>query len=266
MDWAAGMRHLKTVQVALLVATALAGNSASAADISIVSTVAVRGLIERVRRDFEGVSGDHVNVKYGTSATLQRQMDEGEPFDVAILTPALLDDLAERGKVERDTFAMIAKSGIGIAVKAGASRPKIGTRAELRNALLGSDIVAYTEQGQSGAAIARLFDLLDISQAMARRTYLDPRPGGGLLAVAEGKASLAFALLSEIAANSQVELVAPLPEDLQSYVVFAAGAASATNEPRACRDFIAFLRTPPVLRALSKYGMIAVSQGRTGSK
>jgi molybdate transport system substrate-binding protein len=241
--------------VVLLAGAALVCDSARAADLSIVSTVGVRGILERVRPDFERTSGDHVNIKYGTSAALKLQLDDGESFDVAILTPALLSDLAKQGKVVGTTWATVAKSGIGVAVKAGTARPRIGTREELRTALLASGVIAYTKEGQSGAATARVFDVLGVTQAVAGRIYLDPRPAGGLLAVAEGKAAMAFALLSEIAVNSQVDLAGPLPADLQSYIVFAAGMASATREPRACQDFIAFLRTPAVGRELEKFGM-----------
>jgi molybdate transport system substrate-binding protein len=84
---------------------------------------------------------------------------------------------------------------------------------------------------------------------------LETRPAGGVLAVAEGKATLGIALMSEIAADSQVELVGPLPDDLQTYVVFGAGMASGTKKPQGCRAFIAFLGTREVGRTLKKLGM-----------
>ncbi len=102
-----------------------------------------------------------------------------------------------------------------------------------------------------------LFEVLGIGEQMRDRIVLEMRPAGGVLAVAEGKAALGIALMSEIAADSQVERVGPLPGDLQTYVVFGAGMASSTREQPACRAFIAFLRTPEVAMTLRKLGMEA---------
>jgi molybdate transport system substrate-binding protein len=226
----------------------------SAGDVTVVSTVGVQGVIDRVKQDFERGTSHRLFIKYGTAAVLKRQLDGGEPFDVAILTPPMIEDLARQGKIS-GTATTVAKTGVGVAVKAGAARPRIDTRDSLRTTILASSGIAYTKEGQSGAATARLIDALGIAEDMKVRTYLDPRPAGGLLAVTEGKATLAFALMSEIAGNSEVELVGPLPADVQTYVVFAAGVASATKEPDASRAFIAFLRTPEVLRELRKLGM-----------
>jgi molybdate transport system substrate-binding protein len=248
-------RLVHSIGFVLLASATLNCGWASAADLSIVSTVGVRGIIERVRPDFERISGDHVTIKYGTAAALKRQLDAGDSFDVAILTPSLLNDLAMHGTVVGTTLASVARSGIGVAVKAGTAKPSIGTRDALRTALLAPGVVAYTKEGQSGAATAHLFEILGINQAMAGRIYLDARPAGGLLAVAEGKAGMAFALLSEIAVNPQVDLVGPLPDDLQSYVAFAAAMATASKEPKASRNFIAFLGTPAVRRELRNFGM-----------
>jgi molybdate transport system substrate-binding protein len=244
-----------TLRMTALVAAVLTSTGVSAADLSIVSTVAVQGILEHVRHDFEQSSGDHLNIRYGTSAALLRQLAQGAAFDVAILPPPLLNDLARQGKVVGSTFATVAKSGIGVAVKAGSVKPKIGTREELRAALLAAGTIAYTREGQSGAATARVLEALGITEALAGRIDLDPRPAGGLLAVAENNAILAFALLSEIAANPQVELVGPLPDGFQSFIRFSSGMSSDTKESDACREFIAFLGTTAVRRELGHFGM-----------
>ena len=246
---------MKARQYAFFVAAMLAFEWTAAADITVVSTVGVKGILERVREDFEHRSAHRLNIKYGTSAALKRQLDDGESFDIVILTPPMIDDLGKQGKVVGATSTTVAKTGIGVAVKAGTAKPNIGTRDALRSALLASSGIAYTKEGQSGATIARMFELLGITEEMKDRTYLDLRPAGGLLAVAEGKAAMAFALLSEIAANAEVDLVGPLPGDLQTNVVFAVGMASGTKEPEACRTFIAFLGTPEVRSELRNMGM-----------
>lgn len=90
---------------------------------------------------------------------------------------------------------------------------------------------------------------------MKDRVYVDTRPAGGVSAVAEGRASLGIALMSEITADPRVDLVGPLPQNVQTYVVFAIGMAAGTQAQPACRAFSAFLGTPQMRRKLRKAGM-----------
>jgi molybdate transport system substrate-binding protein len=250
-----GGDRVKARQLVLAALAMLTCNWTLAANITVVSTVGVRGMLEQARESFERLGANHLIVQYGTSAVLERQLQEGRSFDVAILTRSMIDDLANRQKIVGTTSATIAKAGMGLAVQAGAVKPSIGTPDALRNALLASSGIAYTKDGQSGAAAARLFELLGITATLTGRIHQDTRPAGGVLAVAEGKTTLGLALMSEIVADPRVELVGPLPGDLQAYVVFAVGMASATKERQACRAFIAFLGTPEVRRKLRNLGM-----------
>lgn len=246
---------MKAVQIALLAVATLVCNWCHAGEIKVISTVAVQGLLEQVRTGFEHSTGNRLHVEYGTSAVLKRQLDGGGSFDVAILTQSMINDLAQQGKVDAATRAVVARSGVGLAAKAGTRKPSVATREALRGALLGASAIAYTKEGQSGTAAAQVFDSLGITDALKDRIYLDTRPGGGVLAVADGKAAIGIALLSEIAASPKVTLIGPLPGDLQSYVVFGAGTASNTKEPQAARAFIEFLGRPQVRRRLRKLGM-----------
>ncbi len=246
---------MKSVQIVLFALVTLACNWCHAAEIKVISTVAVQGLLEQVRTSFEHSTGDRLHVEYGTSAVLKRRLDDGGAFDVAILTQSMINDLAQQGKVDAGTRAVVARSGVGLAARAGTHKPSVATREALRRTLLASSAIAYTKEGQSGTAAVHLFDSLGIAEAMKERIYLDTRPAGGVLAVADGKAVIGIALLSEIAANPKVSLIGPLPGDLQSYVVFSAGTASSTKEAQACRAFISFLGRPQVRRRLKKLGM-----------
>jgi molybdate transport system substrate-binding protein len=246
---------VKAGKYGLIVLAVLACDWTSAADITVVSTSGVRGLLEQIRQDFEHGSAHRLNIKYDFAAVVKRQLDAGDSFDVAILPRAMIDDLANQGKVVAATSATVARTGTGIVMKAGAAKPFLGTRDALRSALLASNGIAYTTVGHSAAAAARLFDGLGIAKELKDRVFVDTRPAGGVLAVAEGKAAMGIALIEEIAADPQVELVAPLPNDLQTFVVFAAGVASGTKEPDASRAFIAFLGSPEVHRSLEAVGM-----------
>ena len=232
-------------QFAVIAAGTLACSWSHAAEIAVISTVGVRGRLEEIRENFQHRTNDRVHVEYGTAAVLKRQLEGGRSFDVAVLPQSMIDDLVRQGKIVAGTSAVVARSGMGVAVRAGAAKPSIGSPEGLRRALLASSAVAYTKEGQSGAAAARLFDILNIAAAMKDRVDLESRPAGGVLAVAEGKAPLGIALMSEIAADPRVELAGPLPGDLQTYVVFGAGVASSARHAQACRAFIALLGSSP---------------------
>lgn len=239
----------------LIVVAVLACDWTSAAEITVVSTSGVRGFLEHIRQNFEHGSTDRLNIQYGFAAVLKRQLDAGDSFDVAILPREMIDDFANQGKIVASTAATVARTRAGIVVKAGTAKPYVGTRDALRNALLASSGIAYTTVGHSAAAASRLFDGLGITKELTDRIYLDTRPAGGVLAVAEGKAAMGIALIEEIAADPQVELLCPLPGDLQTFVVFAAGVASGAKEPDASRAFISFLGSPEAHRSLQAVGM-----------
>ena len=246
---------MKARQLALVATAIFFCNCAFAAEVTVASNIGVQQVLERVRQDFEHNGAYHLDIKYGLATALKRRLDDGESFDVAILTRPMIDDLAKQGKVVGTSSVSIAKTGVGVAVKAGTAKPIIGTRDALRSALLASSEIAYRKEGQAGAAAERVFDVLGITETIKDRIYLDPRPAGGLLAVEEGKAPLAFGTLGEIAADARVDLVGPLPGDLQTYVVFTVGMASGAKDPDACRAFIAFLQTPEVRREFRNVGM-----------
>jgi molybdate transport system substrate-binding protein len=241
---------------AFVAAATLASGCSFGADITVVSTIGVRDVLERVRQHFEHSGANRLNVQYGLASAMKQRLDDGGTFDVAILTRPMIDDLVRQGKVVRATSATLGKTGIAIAVKAGAAKPDIGTHDALRHALLSSGGVAYRNEGPSEATAKRVFNALGITTRIQGEVYVDPRPAGGLLALEEGRAAIAFATMSEIAADSKVALVAPLPDDLQSYIVFAAGIAPGAKDKQACLSFIAFLRTAQVRRELRKVGMV----------
>jgi molybdate transport system substrate-binding protein len=246
---------MKVSQLAVLVTAALACKAALAADINVLSTVAVQAALERIQPQFEHQTGHHLHLEYGSSSALKRQMTDGKPFDVTLLTRDLVNDLVKQGKVAQGTTAGVGKTGMGIAVGAGAPKPDVSSRESLRKTLLSATGIAYPRDGQSGIVAQHVFDELGITNEIKPRVHVDPRPAGALLAVGEGHATVAFAALSEIAANSTVELAGPLPGDLQTYVEFTVGSAPAARDPGACKAFIAFLRTPEARRQFRIAGL-----------
>ena len=233
----------------------LACTVASAADIQVISSIGMKAALDVIQPQFERATPHRLVIVIGTAVPLKRRIDDGEAFDVAILTPPMIDDLAARGKVVPATVATVAKTGVGIGVRKGAARPDIGSADALKATLQKSKSIAYSQEGQSGTAAARVIERLGLIDEMKQRTHLDARPGGSMIALVEGKAELGFALVSEIVPNPEVDYVGPLPASLQSYVMFAAGASTAAKNAEAAKAFIDFLRAPAVLPLLKAQGM-----------
>jgi molybdate transport system substrate-binding protein len=245
----------RSVVAATALAITLAPGLGVAAEIKVISSVGVKTVLEELAPQFERASEHKLKITFGTAVPLKRQIDAGEAFDVVILTPALVDDLAKQGQVAAGTASNVAKSGIGVAIRQGAPKPDIGSTDALKKTLLAARMIAYSKEGQSGAVMARLVERLGIAEEMKPKTILETRSGGVALNVVEGKADLAFNLISEILPIAGAELAGPLPAELQSYVVFTAGIGGATKEAEAAKAFINFLKAPAAVPVLKAKGM-----------
>jgi molybdate transport system substrate-binding protein len=234
---------------------AMLAPAANAAELKVISSVGLRAALEELKPQFERATEHKLTITFGTAVPLKRQIEGGETFDVVILTPALIEDLAKQGKVAPATEVDVAKAGIGVAIRAGAPKPDIGTAEAFKRALLNAKAIAYSKEGQSGTAMARLIDRLGIAEEMKAKTLLETRSGQTAANVVEGKAELAFTLISEILPISGAELAGPLPAELQSYVVFTAGIAPGAKDAAAAKGFIDFIKTPAALPVLKAKGM-----------
>ena len=228
---------------------------ATGGEVRVVSTVAAKSTLEALRPMFERSTSHTLELVFGTAVPLKRRIEEGEAFDVAILTPPLVDDLAKAGKVAARTD--IARAGLGLAARKQASAPDIATADSLKRTLAASKSVAYTKEGQSGIAAAKLIERLGLAEELKPRVVLETRTGGSLMAVEEGKAELGFALVSEILADTHVKFIGPVPPDLQTYMVLTAGTSSAARDGGAAKSFVDFLKTDAAREVMKSNGMDA---------
>jgi molybdate transport system substrate-binding protein len=226
-----------------------------AADIKVISSVGMKAALEQMQPQFESATAHKLVLVLGTAVPLKRRIDEGESFDVVILTPSMIEDLGKQGKTVLASHGNVAKTGLGVAVARGEAKPDISSVEGMKNALLKARMITYTKEGQSGVATARMIERLGLAEQMKSRTHLDTRPGGGLTTVHEGKADLAFALVSEIVPSHEVDFAGPFPPELQSYVVFAAGISPSAKDALAAKALIDYLHSPQALGILKKLGM-----------
>ena len=233
--------------------------AAVAADVKLLSVVGMRPVLPELVRQFEHATGHKVTIQHGVSAALKRQIEAGEPFDLAILTPALMDDLSAQGKIAGGTRAVIARSAMGVAVRAGAPRPDISSVEAFKRALLNVQSIAYAPEGPTGIHVAKVFERLGIAEAMKAKTKPQPSAERIPQAVAEGEAEFGFVAISAILQVRGVEVLGPFPPELQDYVVFVGGVGAAAKETEAGKALINFLRSESAAAVMKVKGLERVA-------
>jgi len=227
-----------------LICAALAAAPAHAADIKVTSSNGVRAALEELAPAFERESGNKVALAFGVAAVLKRQIESGDPFDLAILTRLGIDDLVKADKVTRGSSVEIARSGVGIGIRKGGPRADIATADALMRTMLSATSVTWAKEGASGVHFASVLQRIGIAERMKpKETLVDSGAEVGKL-LADGKVQYGALLVNELMTLPGVEVLGPLPPDLQSYVVFTAGVASASANPQAAETLIRFLRSP----------------------
>lgn len=240
-----------TVGAAVLMGQA---NAAQAAEIAVFATASLRQALEKLGPQFERASGHKLTLKLDTSAPLKRRIDAGEPFDLAILVPASLDALIKDGKVLADTRTDIARSAVGVAVKAGAPKPETSTGEALKRTLLAAKSISYSGEGASGKYFTGLLDKFGIAVEVTPR--LRPLPSGEAVApVAKGEVEMAVITLANIVGVPGVEIAGLLPRDMQHYTVYTAGVAAASKNADAAKALIALLMAAETTPAIEAAGM-----------
>lgn len=238
-----------------LVIAAQAG-LAAAADLKILTTPALTEVWHELAPRFEA-TGHKLNIVYAPSGAIAKRVLDGETADLLISTPAGIDALIKDARVLAGTNTPIASSGMGVAVLKGAPKPDISTPEAFKRALLAARAVAYSDPaagGASGAHLAKVLERLGIANEIAAKAKL----GRGVPVatfVAKGEADIAIQQMPELMVVEGVEIVGPLPGDLQAVTTFAAGIPSTSTHADAARALIRFLQTPESAAAIKKHGL-----------
>ncbi len=241
--------------VAAGLAAAICVGGAQAAELKVLCSNGLREVMLELAPEFERASGHKLDLTFGLAAAFKQKIEAGEPFDVVVVTPALLDETIKLGKVSGDNRAIIARAGNGLAIRAGAPRPDIATSAAFKTTLLDAKSIAYAKAGQSGVYFVGLLDRLGIANAVKAKSL--PQASGVEVgaAVAHGEAELGVLPVSEILPVKGVELLGPFPADLQGYVVMEAGVAAAAKDKAAAAALVKFLKSPDHSAVIKQKGM-----------
>src|SRR5262245_19802593 len=200
---------------------------------------------------FERKSGTKVTITWGPAAGLVKELESGADGDLAILTAEAVDALIAKGKVVAGSRVDIASSGIGLAVRKGASKPDIGSPDALKRALLAAKSVAHSRMGGSGIYFPTVLTRLGIADAMKGKIVL-PEPGTPVgEVIAKGDAEIGVQQISELLPVEGIELIGPLPPSLQKLTTFSAGILTAAKDPHGAKALVKFLtaESPPLLAA-----------------
>ncbi|MDB5609779.1 MAG: transporter substrate-binding protein [Bradyrhizobium sp.] len=222
--------------------------------VRVLSTLALMGAVRSLAGRYEAEGGARIDAAFAPTLGLLDRLRSGEGADVVILTKEALDDLAAKGAVVPDSRADLARSFVGIAVKAGADHPDIATEAALRATLLDAHAVAYSRIGASGIFFAQLIERMGIAPEINARARIIPS-GFTAERLVTGEADLAVQQISELKQVAGVEVVGPIPLHLQSPAVFSAGRLAASKRVEQSDALLKYLASPEVAPVLRESGL-----------
>ena len=245
----------------------LLSGAASAAEVRVMISGGLTAAYKALVPEFERATGHKVLTADGpsmgtTSNAIPVRLDRGEPADVLIMVGYALEDLAKNGKVIADSKIDLVKSPIAVAVKAGTPKPDISTPDALKRALLAVKTIAYSDSASGVYVSTEMFGKLGIADEMKDKARKIPATPVGEI-VARGDAEIGFQQMSELKPVEGIDIIGPLPDELQKITIFSAGIASASKEPDAGKALIKFLASPAARAEIVKSGMDPIPAGAT---
>jgi molybdate transport system substrate-binding protein len=254
------VRYLSIVAVAALFAT----KAASAADVQVMISSGFYGVYSELAPAFERVSGHHLVTTRGPSMgdspeAIPTRLARGEAADVVILDGAAADELGKRGLVRAESKAELARSLIGMVVRAGADKPDIGSVDALRRTLLAAKSIAYSDSGSGTYLSTTLFAKLGVAEEIAGKSRKVRGPPSGepvAAVVARGEAEIGFQQVAELIHVPGIDFVGTIPNEVQPGFVFAGALPVSVRQPEAANALLHFLASPEAAPVILKAGLL----------
>jgi molybdate transport system substrate-binding protein len=243
------VRHLAA---ALLVVSVAFATRAHAATLTVLCSNGLRAVLTEVTPGFERVSGHQLAISYSVSAELKKRIAAGEGFDIAILTPVLIDELTAAGVLRADTRKAIARSTMGISIRRGAQKPDLQTIQALKATLLTAGSIAFAKEGAGGLFFTALVERLGLPDQLGPKFRPVVTGQDVSRAVASGDAEMGIQPISEILNVAGIELAGTFPAAVQGYTVMMAAVGEKSPhaaESRALIDFLMSREIDAVVRA-----------------
>ncbi|HEY5898985.1 MAG TPA: substrate-binding domain-containing protein [Burkholderiales bacterium] len=211
-------------------------------DLSVISTLALKGALE--------AAAPGLKAEFHATQALLKSIAEGQSADVVILTKEGIDQLEKEGRLAAGTRLELGRSGVGLAVKAGAPKPPISSLQQLKETLVSVESVGHSKQGASGLYFAGLLERLGLASKLKKRVIVEKGPVAARIVT--GEVALGAQLLCELAPVAGIDIIGPLPAEVQAYYSFSAAVMKSAKKPDAARAFLAFMRSEEVRAAMRK--------------
>jgi len=234
------------------------GNAAQAAEVKVLSAGGMRQVMEDLGPKFERATGHKLAITFGTPGGVVKLVQGGESADVVIMPRQGIDGFVKDGKAAAGNVTVIARSGIGVAVRKGAPKPDISSPEALKRALLAAKSITYVDPalgGPSSNHVAKVLDRLGIANEMKSKTVLSKEGSDTGVLVANGKAEIGVQTFPNLISVAGIEIVGPLPGDLQATTVFAAAIMGSAKDVAASKALVNFLRTPEAATVIKAKGL-----------
>jgi molybdate transport system substrate-binding protein len=229
--------------------------SAQKTELHVMISDGMKTVVEELTPQIEQSTGRKLAAQFNSSKNLRDKIQAGESFDAAILTSDVLDDLIKQGKIATAGRTEISRTGLGVGVRTGSAKPDIGTPEALKRTLLSAKSVSFNPTGASATHTYDMFARMGITDAMKPKLMLDAEAGRPQMNVAGGKTELVISLIPEIRFFPGVDLVGPVPSEFQSYINFAGGIATNSQDADGAKALMKFISGPAVVPVLKAKGM-----------
>jgi molybdate transport system substrate-binding protein len=240
--------------ICALILSGLGGSMAGAVEITVLSTQATEQAYRELVPQFEQATGDTVKTTFTGTLDAKKRIAAGEPFDLLIMASPDIDAFMTLGTLVKGSRVDLAKSGVGVGIKAGAPKPDISTTEAFKNALLAAKSIGYST-GPSGVYVKGLFERLGIADEVKPR--LKQTPTGVFVGtiIANGDVEIGIQQVSEMSHFAGVDFVGALPADIQKMTIFSSGIAARSQHEEAARALVKFITAPEAAAAYKKSGM-----------
>ena len=225
-----------------------------AAEIRVLSTQATEQVYRELVPQFEKASGHKVTTVFTGTLDANKRLAAGETYDLLIMSAPSIEQHIKAGKVVAASRVDLAKSGVGVGVKAGAPKPDISTTEALKRTLLAAKSIGYST-GPSGIYMTGVFQRMGIADEIKPR--LKQTPTGVFVGsiIANGEAEIGFQQVSELSHFAGVDYVGPLPAQIQQFTIFSSGIIAGAKEADAARALVNFITAPAAAAVFKKIGM-----------
>ena len=245
---------MKARFIIAVTASLLLPNMSQASEIKLLASVAMKDAYIELIPQFEKATGHKVSMAWSSTPDVQKRIAAGEAADLIILGDSGTEELIKQGKLVASSRVNFAKSGIGVAVRAGTPRPDTSSADAVKRSVLAAKSVAYSA-GASGIYLVNMFQKLGIFDLVKSKTAA-VKPGERVgEVVARGEAEIGFQQVSELIAVKGIQYLGPLPAELQHITVFSGGLHTGTKVAAAATALVKFLTAPAATPTIKSHGL-----------